>query len=364
VLTAGRAFSGLSCGAVRALTFRAPGEVRLDERPDPEPVAADDAVVRVEATGICGSDLHIYHGRVSIEPGFIVGHEYVGTVIAAGDSVTQVAVGERVLGTYCTACGACFHCRRGEYHKCDSGRVFGHGATLGSLQGAQADLVLVPSANLTLRRVPEGLSDDLALFAGDVAGTGYQAICGDAAAPELLEPGATVAVVGLGPVGLCAVQVARASGASQVIAVDSVEDRLRMAESFGATPIHLTEDEPRARAKELTEGRGVDLSVDAVGDPGALDLACRLARKAGTVSVIGVYAERAEVHLGLVWIKALRWRTGHANVIGHLDRVLAMLSAGVIDPAPLVTHRMALDDAPEAYEIYARREALKVVLTP
>jgi alcohol dehydrogenase len=137
-----------------------------------------------------------------------------------------------------------------------------------------------------------------------------------------------------------------------------------MAESFGATPVHLTAEDPRGRVKQLTDGRGVDLAVDAVGHPDALDLACRLARKAGTVSVIGVYAERAEVHMGVVWIKALRWRTGHANVIGHLDRVLAMLSAGVIDPSPLVTHHMSLDEAPEAYEIYDRREALKIVLAP
>ena len=349
---------------MRAVTFQAPGEVRVEERPDPEPVAADDAVIRVEATGICGSDLHIYHGRVRIEPGFIIGHEYVGTVVAAGDAVTSVAVGDRVLGTYGTACGGCFHCRRSEYHKCDSGRVFGHGAALGSLQGAQAELLLVPTANLTLRKVPDGLGDDVALFAGDVAGTAYHAICGDAARPQPLEPGSSVAVLGLGPVGLCAVQVAKASGAAQVVAVDSVEERLRMAESFGAVPVHLTEDDPRARVKELTEGRGVDLSVDAVGHPDALELACRLARKAGTVSLTGVYTERAEVHLGVVWIKALNWRSGHANVIGHLDRVLAMLGAGVLDPGPLVTHRMSLEEAPEAYGIYDRREALKIVLTP
>ena len=350
---------------MRAVTFQAPGEVRVEERPEPEPVAADDAVVRVEATGICGSDLHIYHGRVAIEPGFVIGHEYVGTVVAAGDGVSEVAVGDRVLGTYSHRLRrAAFTAGAREYHKCDSGRVFGHGATLGSLQGAQAELLLVPSANLTLRRVPEGLSDEVALFAGDVAGTAYHAICGDAARPDPLEPGATVAVLGLGPVGLCAVQVARASGASVVVAVDSVEERLRMAESLGAVPVHLTEDDPRGRVKELTDGRGVDLSVDAVGHPEALDLACRLARKAGTVSVTGVYAERAEVHMGVVWIKALSWRTGQANVIGHLDRVLAMLSAGVLDPGPLVTHRMSLDEAPEAYAIYDRREALKIVLRP
>jgi 2-desacetyl-2-hydroxyethyl bacteriochlorophyllide A dehydrogenase len=344
---------------VRAVTFQAPGEVRVDERPEPALRVADDALVRVEATGICGSDLHIYHGRVQIEPGFVIGHEYVGTVVDAGDGVTEVGVGDRVLGTYCTACGGCFHCRRGEYHKCDDGRVFGHGATLGSLQGAQAELVLVPHANLTLRRVPEGLSDDAALFAGDVAGTAYHAI-----ADGGFEPGGSVAVLGLGPVGLCTVQVARAAGAALVVAVDSVEERLRVAQELGAAPVHLTEGDPRGAVKDLTEGRGVDRAVDAVGHPDALDLACRLARKAGTVSVTGVYAERAEVHMGVVWIKALTLRTGHANVIGHLDRVLAMLSSGILDPTPLVTHHMRLGEAPDAYAVYDRREALKIVLNP
>jgi alcohol dehydrogenase len=146
--------------------------------------------------------------------------------------------------------------------------------------------------------------------------------------------------------------------------VDQVAERLRVAESLGAVPVHLTEDDPRAAVKAATEGRGVDLSVDAVGHPEALDLACRVARKAGTVSVTGVYAERTEVHMGVVWIKALTLRTGHANVIGHLDRVLAMLGSGVLDPSPLVTHHMKLDEAPEAYRVYDRREALKIVLAP
>lgn len=349
----------LSFRGVRAVTFQAPGEVQVEDRPEPTLQAADDAIVRVEATGICGSDLHIYHGRVEIEPGFVIGHEYVGTVVETGEAVSEVKAGERVLGTYGTACGDCFFCRRAEYHKCDDGRVFGHGATLGSLQGAQAELLLVPHANLVLRRVPEGVSDDAALFAGDVAGTAYHAIVEGG-----LEPGGSVAVLGLGPVGLSAVQVARAAGAAQVVAVDSVQERLRVAESLGATPVHLTEDDPRGAVKGLTEGRGVDLSVEAVGHPEALDLACRLARKAGTVSVTGVYAERAEVHMGVVWIKALTLRTGHANVIGHLDRVLEMLASGVLDPTPLVTHHMRLDEAPDAYAIYDRREALKIVLAP
>ena len=344
---------------MRAVTFQAPGEVRLDDVPEPELLAADDAIVRVEASGICGSDLHIYHGRVQIEPGFVIGHEFVGEVIAAGDEVTRVAVGDRVLGTYGTACGKCFFCRREEFHKCDEARVYGHGATLGSLQGAQAEQVLVPHANLTLRKVPEGLSDDVALFAGDVMGTGFHAIDS-----RPLAEGETAAILGLGPVGLCAVQAAFAAGASEVVAIDTVEDRLKMAESFGATPVHLTEQDPRAEVKKLTEGRGVELAVEAVGHPEALDLAMRLARKAGTVSVTGVYAERAEVHMGVLWIKALTLTSGHANVIKHLDRVLELLSAGKLDPAPLVTHHMKLDEAPEAYRIYDDREALKIVLTP
>ena len=344
---------------MQAVTFQGPGEVRVEERPEPELTGADEAVVRVEATGVCGSDLHIYHGRVQIEPGFTLGHEFVGTVVAAGDGVSTVSEGDRVLGCYCTACGTCFFCRRGDYHKCDHGKVFGHGATLGNLQGAQAEQVLVPNANLTLRRVPDGMTDDVALFAGDVMGTGYHAVSGSG-----VRPGDSVAVLGLGPVGLCAVQAARAAGASQVIAVDTVEDRLRMAESFGAAPVHLTEQDPRGAVKQATGGRGVDVTVDAVGHPDALELAIRLTRKAGTVSAIGVYAERIQVHMGLVWIKALTLVTGHANVIGHVDPVLSLLERGVLDPTPLVTHHMALADAAEAYEVYDRREALKIVLSP
>ena len=149
-----------------------------------------------------------------------------------------------------------------------------------------------------------------------------------------------------------------------MIAIDTVPDRLEMARSFGAEPVHLTEEDPRAAVKAATEGRGVDAAVDAVGHPDALDLACRVTRKAGTVSAIGVYAERCEVHMGVVWIKALTIRTGHANVIAHVDTVISLIEAGLLDPSPLVTHHMALDDAPEAYAAYDRREALKIVLAP
>ena len=344
---------------MHAVTFQAPGEVRIEEKPDPELVAADDAVVRVEASGICGSDLHIYHGRVPVEQGFTIGHEFVGTVLAAGPDVERVAVGDRVLGCFHVACATCTACLRCDYHRCEHGRTFGHGSHLGDLQGAQAAQLLVPRANLTLRRVPKGMSDEVALFAGDVMGTGYHAI-----AHAGMRAGDTVAVLGLGPVGLCAVQAARAAGAARVFAVDSVPDRLAMAERFGAVPLHLGDDDPKRAVRGATDGRGVDVVVDAVGDPGPLAMAVSLCRDAGTVSGIGAYAGKGEVPLGLAWLKGLTLRLGLANVIAHVDRVLDLLEAGKLDPAPLVTHHMKLDRASEAYELYDQREALKIVLTP
>jgi 2-desacetyl-2-hydroxyethyl bacteriochlorophyllide A dehydrogenase len=344
---------------VLAVTFQRPGEVRVEERPVPELLASDDAVVRVEATAVCGSDLHIYHGRHPVEPGFVIGHEFVGEVIAAGDEVRGVAVGDRVVGCFLVACGRCFFCRRGLFHLCDELRIFGHGEISGDLPGAQAEQVLVPHADLVLRRAPAGLDADAALFAGDVMNTGFHGVreagVGD---------GDVVAVLGLGPVGLCAVQAARHAGAEQVLAVDSVPERLEMALRFGAQPVHLEEDDPRAAIKSATEGRGVDACVEAVGSPQALDLAIRLTRKAGTISVVGVHGQRCEVHMGLVWNKGQTLRAGVANVIGHVDEVLGLIDSGALDPAPIVSHHLPLAEAPAAYEAYDRHEALKIVLRP
>jgi 2-desacetyl-2-hydroxyethyl bacteriochlorophyllide A dehydrogenase len=344
---------------MRAVTFQGPGVVRIEERPVPEPVALDDAVLRIEATGVCGSDLHVYRGRIQIEPGFTIGHEYVGTVVAAGDGVTRAAVGDRVAGCFQTACGTCARCMHGEYQRCVESRTFGLGAALGSLQGTQAEFALVPRANLVLRRVPAGMSDEVALFAGDVMGTGYHGVSAGG-----VKAGDVVAVLGLGPVGLCAVQAAKLVGA-RVIAVDAVEQRLSLAERFGATAIHMREQDVRAEVKALTEGRGgVDVTIDAVGHPDALETAIRVTRDCGTVQCIGIYAERAEVHLGLAWLKSLTIRGGQANVIAHIDQVLSMLSRGQLDPSALVTHHMSLDDAAQAYELFDHREALKIILRP
>ncbi len=344
---------------MRAVTYQAPNEVRLEERPEPVIEAPDQAIVAIEATGVCGSDLHIYHGRVPVEPGTTIGHEYVGTLLEVGDAVDRVAVGDRVLGCFHVACGSCTACVRGDYHRCERGRTFGHGSTLGSLPGTQADQAMVPFANLTLRKVPAGMSAETALFAGDVMGTGYHAV-----AHAGMRSGDTVVVLGLGPVGLCAVQAAVAGGAAQVFAVDSVEDRLELARQFGATPVHLTEGDAKREVRGATEGRGADVVVEAVGAPAAFGSAIGLVRNAGTISGVGVQVGRSEINLGLAWLKGLDLRLGQANVILHVDRVLAMLAAGTLDPTPLVTHHMKLDEAVEAYDLYDRREALKIVLTP
>ena len=297
----------LSCAAVRAVTFQAPGEVRVEERPDPEPAAADDAVVRVEATGICGSDLHIYHGRVAIEPGFVIGHEYVGTVVAAGDAVSDVAVGDRVLGTYCTACGRCFHCRRGGVPPVRLGPGLrprrnarlpaGRAGRAPPRAQRQPDPSPSPRGALgrggavrrRRRRAPPTTRSAATRPSRSRSSRGRRSRCSAS-----------------GRWGCARSRWRRRPGRRWSSRSTPLRSGCGWPRRFGAVPVHLTEDDPRGRVKELTGGRGVDLSVDAVGHPEALDLACRLARKAGAVSVIGVYAERAEVHMGVVWIKALQ----------------------------------------------------------
>ena len=280
---------------MRAVTFQAPGEVRVDEVADPVLSSPDEAIIRVEASGVCGSDLHIFHGRVPVDPGTTIGHEYVGTVTAIGDAVTRVAVGDRVLGCFLVACGSCLNCLRGDYHRCERGRTFGHGKNLGALGGTQADKALIPFADMVLRKVPEGMSAEVALFAGDVMGTGYHAV-----AHAGMREGDTVVVLGLGPVGLCAVQAAVAGGATQVFAVDSVEQRLDLAKQFGATPVHLTEGNPKAEVRAATEGRGADVVVEAVGRPETYKQAFYARDLAGTLVLVGVPTPQMTLELPLL----------------------------------------------------------------
>jgi 2-desacetyl-2-hydroxyethyl bacteriochlorophyllide A dehydrogenase len=344
---------------MRAVAFERPGSVAIVDRPEPELLASDDAVVRIEAAGICGSDLHIYRGRVPTQPGFTLGHEYVGTVVAAGDAVSRVRVGDRVLGTFMAVCGACGACRRGEFSLCGGIRLFGLGPLGGCLQGTQAELALVPHANLTLRRVPPGLPDATALLAGDVMATGYHAVLAAG-----LVAGETCAVVGAGAVGLCAVMCAHLAGAAAVFAIDSVEPRLEIARSLGAVAVHHGEHDCRRAVGAHTSGRGADVAIEAVGSPDALRTACRVVRKGGTVSIVGVHAEPAAVAMDDVFIRGLRIVAGLANVVAHVDRVLALMAAGRLQAGPLAADEVPLAQAPEAYARFDRRETAKILLRP
>jgi alcohol dehydrogenase len=346
---------------VRAVAFGGIGEVRVVEVPDAVVQEPDDAVVRVTRTAICGSDLHFLHGKAPIEPGDVLGHEAVGVVEAVGAGVERFSPGDRVVVAFNIACGACWFCRRGEHQLCEDFRNLGAGAFGGSLAGAQATLLRVPVADVNLLAVPEGMDDERALFVGDILTTGvYAASIAD------IEPGSTVAVVGCGPVGFFCVQAARGEGAGRVFAVDREPARLDLAVRAGAEPVDPRERHPVSALAEVTDGRGADVVIEAVGTAAAFETAVGMVRRGGRVVVVGVYAgESVELQLGVYWARALTLRfSGICPVHAWWERAMEQLVDGRIDPSPLISHRMPLEDAVEGYALFDRREATKVVLIP
>src|SRR5438093_2344379 len=220
---------------MQAVTFYGPRDVRVEEVPRPEIEEPGDVRLRVGRAAICGTDLHPYNGRMEIEDGFVLGHEYLGTIEAKGDGVSQFEEGDRVVGSFFVACGTCWFCRRGLPMKCMMIRVFGLGIVFGDLYGAQSQYMRVPEADLTLRSIPseDGIDDEDVLFVGDILTTGY-----DAVRKTDMRPGDVVAVIGCGPVGLCTVMAAKALGAGKVVAIDTVADRLKIVEGLGAIPVN------------------------------------------------------------------------------------------------------------------------------
>jgi threonine dehydrogenase-like Zn-dependent dehydrogenase len=329
----------------------------------PDPVLEDprDAVVRVTTAGICGSDMHFVHLKAPIDPGEVLGHEAVGIVEQVGPGVTSFRPGDRVVVAFHIACGACWFCRHGETSLCEDFRNLGAGAFSGGLAGAQAERVRVPNADTNLLTVPEGLDEDRALFLGDVLTTGFYG-----AALATVRPGETLAVVGAGPVGICAIQAARALGADRVVALDREPGRLALAEAAGATPIDITTRNPEMALASLTEDRGADVVIDAVGHPSAFESAIDVVRRGGRVVVLGMYTgEVIDVALGVYWARALTVRfAGVTPVHAWWERTRDELVAGRLDPLPLVSHRLSLEEAPHGYELFDRREATKVLLTP
>ncbi len=346
---------------MRAVVFEQVGKVRVAEVPDAVIEEPDDAVVRVTRSAICGSDLHFYHGKAPMMTGEGIGHEAVGRVESVGAGVSRFSPGDRVVVAFDIACGGCWFCRRGETHLCEHFRNLGAGAFGGGLPGAQADLVRVPTADVNLLPVPDGIDDERALFVGDVLTTGFYG-----ASLAAIRPEETVAVIGCGPVGFFCIQAAVALGSGRVYALDLDPRRLALAERAGAVAVDVRRRNAEMALAGVTDGRGADVAIDAVGSPAAYESALDVVRRGGRVVVVGMYAgETVSLQLGVYWARALDVRfAGLCPVHAWWEDAMAEVVAGRIDPVPVISHRLTLDDAPRGYELFANREATKVVLLP
>ena len=353
---------------MRALTLHAPQQLRVEVVPDPVLETPDDAIVRVTRTAICGSDLHPYHGRErGLEPGTTMGHEFVGEVVELGPdaSARGLRTGSRVMSPFTTSCGECYYCARGLTCRCEQGQLFGWrcSETGHGLHGAQAEFVRVPLASSTLVEIPDTVTDNEALLAGDVLATGTH--CAE-------RSGATnddiVAVLGCGPVGLMAIRSLRSHGAA-TFAVDSIESRLQFAESLGATPVEI--DDAKDVMAAATGGRGADVVLEVVGSPLASRLAIDLVRPGGTISAAGVHTEdRFAFSPGEVYDKNLTYTAGRCPARAYAEPLLSALAdpdrPAYSSPARMITHEMSLEDGPSGYEVFDQKRdgCIKIVLVP
>lgn len=345
---------------MRAMVYHGAGEKVWEEVPKPELREETDAIIRVDAVTICGTDLHILKGDVpAVTDGRILGHEAVGTVEEVGSGVSTIKPGDRVLVSCITACGRCRFCREGRYGLCTGGGgwILGH-----LIDGTQAEYVRVPFADTSTYLVPEGISDEAVLMLADICPTGYEVGVLNGG----VRPGDTVAVVGAGPIGLAVILTAQLYSPSQIVAVDLAEGRLDAAKRFGATVVVNNGRHDAAKeVGDLTGGLGADVAVEAVGVPETFELCTRLIRPGGRVANVGVHGNPATLHLEDLWMKGVTITTGLVDSYST-PTLLRLIESGDLDVGRFVTHRFALDEFPQAYEVFARAGetgALKVVLT-
>jgi 2-desacetyl-2-hydroxyethyl bacteriochlorophyllide A dehydrogenase len=344
----------------RALVYHGKADIRLEKLPDPTPGDTRGVIVRVERTAICGSDLHLYHGTLPVPPGFTLGHEFVGEVVETGSDVRLFRTGDRVIVSGVIGCGECRACAGGHPIRCQrhGTRVFGNSR---ELPGGQAEAAAVPAADTALLRVPDGISVEQAVLLTDILPTGYYG-----AKNADIRPGQSVAVIGLGPVGQCALQCAQLFGPARVFAIDRVPERLEAARAQGAIPIDAAGD-PHAAILDSTDGQGVDAVIEAVGADETIALALRLVRVAGVVSVVGVSTNMAyPFPMLLALMKDLTFRIGICPVPELWDDLVPLLQSQRLRPDALFTHRLPLSRGVEAYELFdARRDGvMKVLLDP
>jgi alcohol dehydrogenase len=346
---------------MHALVFHGPNAMSWDEVPKPVVIDDTDAIIKVEATTICGSDLHILKGDVpETTAGRILGHEAVGTVEAIGASVKTLEIGDRVLVSCITSCGSCRFCRQARYGQCTGGGgwILGH-----IIDGTQAEYVRVPFADNSTYPVPAGATDEEVLMLADIVPTGYEV----GVLNGCVQPGDVVAVVGAGPVGLSAIMAAKLFSPSHIIAIDLAASRLDAAKLFGADIIiNNSVDDPQIILRELTDGLGVDVAIEAVGTAATFELATSLARPCGHVANVGVHGKPATLHLERLWGRDVTITTGLVDT--YSTPTLLRLAVGhQLDLAQFVTHRFALNDIVNAYDVFSRAAqtgALKVVLSP
>ncbi len=344
---------------MRAVVFQDKGDFRVEDVPKPSIARGSDVLVKVTLGAICGSDLHIYHGHTPINPGAVIGHEFVGTVEEVGAEVRRFQPGDRVVSSFYAACGHCYLCRRGWFGQCVDKAIFGHGEYFGDLGGGQAEYVVVPLADQTLERIPEGMTDEQAIFVGDILATGYFG-----AERAEIQPGDSVAVIGAGPVGLCAVMTAQLFGPARVFAVDMVPERLRLAGELGAIPVDGSRVNATEFLKAQTEDHGVDASIECVGHVSAVETAIDCVRGGGTISMVGVPSKTLwDFPLMHFWLFDKTFRSGICNVPAYMRQLLDLVEAGRLRPEVIISHRMRLEEAEEAYRMFDAREATKIVLT-
>ncbi|MDX6488356.1 MAG: alcohol dehydrogenase [Gaiellaceae bacterium] len=344
---------------MKALVYHGPGEKAWEFVPDPTIVEPTDAIVRIDTSTICGSDLHILKGDVpAVTPGTVLGHEAVGTVVEIGAAVTTIAVGDRVLVSCITSCGRCRFCKEARYGLCTGGGgwIFGH-----LIDGLQADFARVPFADTSVYKVPEGLSDEQVLFLADILPTAYEV----GVLNGRVEPGDTVAIVGAGPIGLAAIMTAQLHTPGRIVAIDLDDTRLEKALEFGAdVTINNGNDDAVAKVMNLTGGLGADVAIEAVGVPDTFELCTELIRPGGRVANVGVHGKCATLHLEKLWIRGVMITTGLVNT-STVPTLLRLIEGGRLDPTVFATHHFALADTEQAYEVFgaaAETHALKVVL--
>ena len=348
---------------MKAAVFAAPGRIVLDDKPVPA-VGPGEALIRITTTTICGTDVHILKGEHRVSPGRIVGHEPVGVIDTLGPGVVGYAVGQRVIVGAITPCGQCHPCLDGHHSQC-GGKAMGGWRFGNTIDGAQAEYLLVPHATANLTPVPDGLTDEQVLMCPDIMSTGF----GGAESGEI-RIGDTVAVFAQGPIGLCATAGAKLKGATRIIAVDGIPERLAMARRMGADiTINFRDGDPVAEIMRLTEGRGVDVAIEALGTQQTFESCLRVLKPGGVLSSLGVYSGKLSLP-----IDAFAAGLGDHRIVTTLcpggkermRRLMSVVASGRVDLGSLVTHRFKLDQIEEAYELFANQRGgvLKVAITP